>query len=476
MSAFSDETSRDSASPFIAWGEALLEDPHAALSDILSGRGARGHQQQAEPEDFLADLLSHPDWQDQSKLLTQGLDAALLNWLETHIEWPLGRINRFGPRAYAVRIADALKVAARLPLNGTALDLIQNQSSWDNRFLGMRWPGDIDLLRQFDLVLAQHQTDTRFASRWFSACDEAAWGSPFWRTRLNTGLIGLRKLPGTVDTAPESRVAAGLSRFGALALQRGRITRSAETVFRRRAAALTVLYPRHDGHWQSVWDSVLEDLSSRIGDISTIRTHWLDHLPSGGPANGRKPRRRTTRLADGVAARQEAPPEQWRREEIANALDQASFLSEELWKKTRELIRAHWNFASRSGESHFAVRTTYNLCDRLLRLEPARSYPAEIQVWTFHAVEAEPDNPYIWDLWAKILLALGQDDASLSVRWESIRRFPDNCVLRNSLGKALLMRNQLQTAEGCFEKPSGTSRVILFAGQCLPDFLPELIA
>ena len=447
MSDFSHETSRDSSSPFIVWGEALLDEPQAALSDILSGRGARGPQQQAEPDDFLADLLSHPDWQDQRPQLIEGLDAALLNWLETHIEWPPGRINRFGPRAYAVRIADALKVAARLPLNGTALDLIQNQSSWDNRFLGMRWPGDIDLLRQFDLVLAQHQTDTRFASRWFSACDEAAWGRPFWRTRLNTGLIGLRKLPGTVDTPPESRVAAGLGRFGALALQRGTITRSAETVFRRRAAALTVLYPRHDGHWQSVWDSVLEDLSSRIGDISAIRSHWLDHLSSGGPAHGRKPRRRSTRPADGVAARQDALPDEGRLRQIRSAIDHSELLNEELWKKTRELIRAHWNFASRSGESHFAVRTTHNLCDRLLCLEPARSYLAEIQVWTFQAIEAEPDNPYIWDLWAKILIALGQDDASLSVRWESIRRFPDNCVLRSSLAEALLVRLQIPTAE-----------------------------
>ena len=58
MSAFADETGRDSASPFIVWGKALLDDPQATLSDILSGRGARGAQQRAEPEDFLADLLA----------------------------------------------------------------------------------------------------------------------------------------------------------------------------------------------------------------------------------------------------------------------------------------------------------------------------------------------------------------------------------------------------------------------------------
>ena len=112
MNAFADETSRDSASAFIVWGRALLDDPEAALSDILSGRGARGVQQRAEPEDFLADLLAHPTWQDQRAQLTDGLDAALLNWLEAWIEWPPARISRFGTRAYAARISDALKVAA----------------------------------------------------------------------------------------------------------------------------------------------------------------------------------------------------------------------------------------------------------------------------------------------------------------------------------------------------------------------------
>ena len=213
MNAFADETSRDSASPFIVWGRALLDDPEAALSDILSGRGARGAQQRAEPEDFLADLLAHPTWQDQRAQLTEGLDAALLNWLEAWIEWPPVRISRFGTRAYAARISDALKVAARLPLKGTAQELTRNQATWDNRFRGLRWPGDIDLLRQFDLVLAQHQADNRFISRWFAACDEAAWGSPYWRSSLSTGLLGLRKLPPTADIEPERKVAYALARF-----------------------------------------------------------------------------------------------------------------------------------------------------------------------------------------------------------------------------------------------------------------------
>ena len=448
MSAFADETSRDSASPFILWGKALLDDPQATLSDILSGRGARGAQQRAEPEDFLADLLAHPTWQDQRAQLTEGLDTALLNWLEARIEWSPARINRFGTRDYAARISDALAVAARLPLEVTAQDLIRNQSAWDNRFRGLRWPGDIDLLRQFDLVLAQHQADTRFASRWFAACDEAAWGSLYWRTNLSTGLLGLRKLPGTADTEPERRVAAALARFGALALMRGMNSFEAQTAFRRRAAALTVLYPRHDGHWQDVWDRVLGDLSERNQkEASTIRADWLDHVSAPGSADGGQSRRDRKHTYGSIATRRNALPDATSREQIRRAINRAQILGEDLWEKTRDLIRAHWAYASESGECYFAVRTTHNLCDRLLRLGPAEPHLADIHVWTLRAIEAESENAYIWDLWAKVLSALGRDDASLSVRWESMRRFPDDCVHRTSLAEALLEHHRVVLAE-----------------------------
>ena len=448
MSAFADETSRDSASPFILWGKALLDDPQATLSDIPSGRGARGAQQRAEPEDFLADLLAHPTWQDQRAQLTEGLDTALLNWLEARIEWSPARINRFGTRAYAARISDALAVAARLPLKVTAQDLIRNQSAWDNRFRGLRWPGDIDLLRQFDLVLVQHQADTRFASRWFAACDEAAWGSPYWRTNLSTGLLGLRKLPGTADTEPERRVAAALGRFGALALKRGMNSLDVQTAFRRRAAALTLLYPRHDGHWQDVWDRVLGGLSQRNQkEASTIRTDWLDHVSAPGSADGGQSRRGRQHTYGSIAIRRDALLDATSREQIRRAINRAQILVEDLWEKTRDLIRAHWAYASESGECYFAVRTTHNLCDRLLRLGPAEPHLADMHVWTLRAIEAESENARIWDLWAKVLSALGRDDASLSVRWESMRRFPDDCVLRTSLAEALLEHHRVALAE-----------------------------
>jgi len=95
------------------------------------------------------------------------------------------------------------------------------------------------------MVLIQHQLDTRFVPRWFAACERTAW-SPFWRTDLTTGLLGLCKTPHAPDTQPERRVASALARFAALVPDRGLPLQETENAFRRAAAILTVLYPRQD--------------------------------------------------------------------------------------------------------------------------------------------------------------------------------------------------------------------------------------
>ena len=440
---------RDSISPFVLWGNLLLDDPGAGLDDLLSGRGARGAQQRAEPEDFLADLLARPVWAGvRRERLIRRLDEALLNWLKERFDWSLSDIDTFGTRAYAAQMSDALTVAARLPLADTAQDLIHDQAIWDNRFRGLRWPGDIDLLRQFNLVLARHQTDTRFVSRWFATCDDAAWGSPHWRTDLSTGLLGLRKLPETADTEPERRVAAALARFGALALERGMNSLEVEATIRRRASALTVLYPRHEGHWQDIWGRVLEGLpSSTPEDAPAMLAHWLGHVPTRGGAGDVRPPEGRQRVADRAPVHRAPLPDAERLRRIAGKMNRVQFLNDKLWEETQTLIREHWLYASVSGETYYAVRTTHNLYDRILRLRPARACLAEMHVRILQAIEAVPGNSYIWDLWAKVLSVLCQDEASLSVRWESARRFPEDCVLRSSLAEALREHHRMPLAE-----------------------------
>lgn len=244
-----DTTVRDD-NPFVIWGQELLDDPYTALDDLLSGRGTRGAQQRAEISDFLADLLAYPANEGIRPRLIDRLDTAVLKWLDDRRNRAPNRIIEYRTRAYLARVSDALAIAARLPLKITGRTMIHTRDTWDEWVRGMRIPGDIDLLRQFDMVLIRHQPDGRLTHRWFAACDEAAWGGPYWQTRLRTGLLGLRRIPATGEAGPEIAVAAALVRFGVLALSHKVEPAQVETAVRRQAGVLTVLYPRHAEHWE----------------------------------------------------------------------------------------------------------------------------------------------------------------------------------------------------------------------------------
>lgn len=430
--------------PFSIWGKALLEDPGSALEDLFSSAGTRGTQQHAEPTDFLADLLAHSTHEDAKERLIDRLDTALLKWLEGRREWAPNRIIEYPTRAYLAEIDDALAVAARLPLKITGRSMIRTHYTWDDWFRGLGLPGDIDLLRQFDMVLIRHQTDGRFMHRWFAACDEAAWGGPYWQTKLRTGLLGLRKVPIAKEVRPEVAVASALVRFSVLALSRETRHALVEATVRRHAGALAVLYPRHPRHWRNVWAEVFDfhRQSGRVNSasLSTV-TAWLGNREATDGTPGRDAR------PPGASGHRAELPLRHRRLQIENEIAITDTLGIELWNRIQGLVDDHWRYALESGDGHYAVRTTVNLCNRALSLDVDRSYVENINCWSVQAIEAEPENPFGWDLWAKALAALGHQEVAAAVRWESIRRFPANVVLHGSLAHLLVTQDKLVLAE-----------------------------
>ncbi len=452
-----DGVRRESAGPFAVWADALLSRPETALSDILSGRGARGTLQLAEPDDFLADLLAQPSLQDRRDDLIAAIDRALVTWMQARVEWSPARVNAFGIRAYVAQFSEALTTVARLPLSVSPACLMEDVETWDDRFRTMRWPDDIDLLRQFDLALARHQPDGRLASRWFEACDAAAWAGPYWRGGLGTGLIGLRKMRDANDDQPERRVAKALARFGALSVQRRTVSRELQTVFRRHAVALTALYPRHDSHWKKVWADAMASLGGfKAVDADMIRNQWLrgalpaQRLPDNPP---RIQAGRSHRAGSRRVKRDAALPHRYELDRVVELIENAvSPLDEAVWQKAWDLIRRHWDYARLRHHSFFAVRTTHNLCDRLLRKQPSASQLAHIHRWTLQAIKADAGNAYTWDLWAKVLAAFDAREASLDVRWEAARRFPSNVVVRTALVVALAGSGRPLLAEALFQE------------------------
>ena len=420
----------------------------AHLAAELIHAGARGAQQLAEAPDFLADLLAQPSLEDHRATLIESIDSAVIQWMEERADWSPARIDEFGTRAYVAQFSDALAIVARLPLSLARRHLMDDLGTWDDRFRSMRWPGDIDLLRQFNVALAQHQPDGRLASRWFEACDEAAWAGPYWRSGLTTGLLGLRKIPDAPDAQPERLVATALARFAALSSQRHTDSLELQAAFRRHVVALTAFYPRHDTHWNHIWADALATLRGFRKHRHVVQDEWLrPALPTQMFPEADEPeyppggRRRTVQ-------RPAQLPTSGRLSGVVRSLRHARPpLGPSVWRRTRGLIRDHWEYAWASGDSHYAVRTTHNLCDRLLRKHPSQANLAEVHEWTLQALQAESGDAHIWDLWAKVLAALGAWEASLDVRWKAVRRFPNNVVIRNSLGDALLDRGRYPLAE-----------------------------
>ena len=446
-----DDRNRQPTSSFRTWAEALWSRPLDALSDILSGRGARGAQQLAEPADFLADLLAQGSLQDHRAALIEAIDSALIQWIEERSDWPPARIDEFGTRAYVAQFSDALAIVARLSLSLAPRHLMEDLGTWDDRFRSMRWPGDIDLLRQFNVALAQHQPDGRFASRWFEACDEAAWAGPYWRSGLSTGLLGLRKIPDAPDAQPERRVATALARFAALASKHQTDSPELRAAFGRHAMALTALYPRHDTYWKGIWADALATLRGFRSHRHVVGDEWL---PAALPSQMLPDAGQSANFTVGPIRQVQSPsplPHHSRVWQAVRTIEGVQLpLDDATWRRAHDLIRAHWKYACASGNNYYAVRTTHNLCDRLLRKQPSEANLAEIHNWTLQALQVETGNAYIWDLWAKVLAASGATEASLDVRWEAVRRFPDNVVVRTALVVALLDRGHPLLAERLF--------------------------
>lgn len=439
---------------FLAWADALLSDPVVALSDILEGRGERGALQLAEPGDFLGDLVAQPALRARKDGLVEAIDQALMEWMDQRIAWPLGEVVRFGTRAYIAQFSDALAAVARLPLSSTPMCLIANVGKWDDWFRSIRLPDDVNLLRQFDIALAQHQRDGQLASRWFASCDEAAWAGPYWRDSLSIALLGLRKIPDPTDTEPERLAATALARFAALSSLRRTDSLELRAEFARHVSTLAVLYPRHHSRWKETWASALASLRGFRHDRTVAQNDWLrPALPRqcfpeiysdrNEPArsNWRRPGRRPSHL-----------PPKAELEEVVFAVDAAEALDGALWDRARTLLGRHWAYARYAHDSHYAVRTTHNLCDRLLRKHPSDAQLAEIHSLTLQALRAEDGNAYIWDLWAKVLAAAGAGETSLDVRWEAVRRFPDNLVMRMATIVALAGNGRIQLAEHLYKE------------------------
>ena len=143
-------------------------------------------------------------------------------------------------------------------------------------------------------------------------------------------------------------------------------------------------------------------------------------------------------------------PELERLEWLQQNIEQATDLYPGLWDDVRGLIRDHWRYAFASGESHYAVRTTTNLCNRLLRFGPGDLISGEIHKRSLpHDIVSR--HTLTWMLWRQ-----GRRDEAVTELVALQAMDPDNAHIRRfSPGQPFVPR---PTAPGCCWSREGMHR------------------
>ncbi len=241
--------------------DALLANPGATLSDLLTGRHLLGAMALAERADILHDVLQRAS-SKRRDALARAIDGALLDWMLQRLLWTDDEVAQYGARAYAGQYRDALSILAVLPLPTCAATVLDDPAPWDGRFRAMRGPDDIDLLGRFDVALAQHQRDGTLVRRWKRRCDEAAWGGPRWQDDLANAMLGLRKVP--ESPRPERLATTALVRFAALAIARETAVPAMRGALRTHADVLLVCHTLRPGAWRAAWAAALDALDEPL--------------------------------------------------------------------------------------------------------------------------------------------------------------------------------------------------------------------
>ncbi len=399
--------------PLDPWRDQLRADPARTVAGVLEGWLDRGPWQRTEPVDFLLDMA------DADTGLSELTAAALLDWTREILTWDDHRRLRYGERAHAGQLADALATLQRLKAPCADYQLAEQHPWFEARIRPLRFDEYLDLPRLLWLATAFTQPDERFLTRWLDMCGRAARLAPGWREWLRVGLTGLRKLP--ANTLPaEQQALAGLLLFE----HRIKPPTPAEAAefSSRQFEVLKEFFHRGPTYWPSVLEEVRERLPAHR------------NLPNWLPPQ-----------VEGKAVPATVASTDLRKVKRVERRIQTETLSAELWRAAEELFRQRLEHARHTGESEFLVKTVGNLGDVLLKRQPTPAILRGLLAWIRSALDWDAGNAHLWTRLAGCYQALGRVTAAEDTLWETIRRFPDNDVSRSILAE--LLRDKGETGE-----------------------------
>jgi tetratricopeptide (TPR) repeat protein len=399
------------------WREQLHADPARVVAGVLDGWLDRGPWQRAEAMDFLLDLA------DGDATLSEQTAAAVLSWARDRLSWDERRRLRFGEIAHASRLADGFAVLQRLEAPQTAYQLAEQHAWFEARTRSMQFDGHLDLHRLLWLATAFQQRDDRFLPRWLAFCGDAARLLPGWQEWLRLGLTGLRMLS-QGELPADQQALAGLLVFHQRAPRP--LPPDAAKFEQRQLEVLKTLFPRGPTYWPE--------------KLAEARERWPERreLPAWMHApNGKKAPRQT--LGGSLPTLDEV-----RKMGDRIRKDRPDRL---LWQAIESVFRRCDDYALRSGDGEFLVKTVSNLGDRFLKRRPDAEGLHALLAWIRIGLDWDAGSAHLWTRLAECLSALNQDPAAEHILWEALRRFPDNEICRTSLAELLREQGQPDAAE-----------------------------
>jgi TolA-binding protein len=411
--------------PVPRWLRRFSAEPVAALSELLAGHADLGHLQAGDGVVLLR------TWMEcvSDKSFTAEVDQALSEWIGQFWGDPAPAFAAGSPAVTAeawMAAGDLIWSAGTLPSAARRMRELLPERAHFLRSLSEGLSRDPEASAW--LAVANYQPDRSLLKHWWSFVNLQST-VPWYHGRL--GIEGLRRLP----QMPERRgrtpreLQEGLFRLGeALAVrvdEEWLAEGDGRGEFLRAARDLIGAYP--SGRWMSFFRDTAararveryrewlggvglteRDLSNRQSSLQQMTRDWANKL---GP------------ISEGL------------RVGSTNAVKEANQLLQE--QLQHALVTGDvWGYERSVGR--FAHAAVSRLPDEALR-------------WLDQGLDIAPTNAFLWSLKVNLLRQSSGAEA-LACSREAFRRFPDDDVIRNSLGQVLLAMKRYEEAEQVFRE------------------------
>lgn len=421
------------------WLETLEASPDAAVTDVMAGYAAVFPYTRADAPDALRMLIGHLSADDPARA---ALASGLMNWLQEMRQQDPSKDPAF-LQDHVRQVTEAMEIISLLELVEPAIELRTQYVRWfewvSRLNMGPSRDARASYMRMLAItqpVVAEYISEPdALAAFWMRICRES--GSIYPKSYLQIGLLGLRRLPGALDRG-ETPWIAGLAAWAL-------VQDPTDKQFLRAWRPIKRLYPASP---KILRRNVFNVLSQRpYADAEITPPGWWANDTDDFP-NVQDTKSRTRSLE---------PPAPDLREGIVQDLrDGATFLA--VREKLTTMVERYERYTDATADDYFLVRSFCNVGNMLLRhsvdaLAERAKFAERLARLT---LRYQPRNPIAWALWRDALFSAGAFEASVALGWETVRRFPNNPLMRNELAEILLALGRVQEAQDVVEDGDAT--------------------